>query len=151
MSNQTFSPKIESNQSIAQIFQVGPKQSKNCPWPPLKGRVWPKFFFIFLSIHLVVQFGWCSHSWRCWRSRRSGRSTSPKELLHFVLRWKIEVPSLYGDIGRSTPSMGFFYSAVLGWQIVILYKQDQIGLERSARWSCSVFCVLCTVGEVAWA
>ena len=30
-------------------------------------------------------------------------------------------------------------------------KQDQIGLERSARWSCSVFCVLCTVGEVAWA
>ena len=24
-------------------------------------------------------------------------------------------------------------------------KQDQIGLERSARWSCSVFCVLCSV------
>ena len=30
-------------------------------------------------------------------------------------------------------------------------KQDQIGLERSAKWSCSVFCKLCTVGEVAWA
>ena len=28
-------------------------------------------------------------------------------------------------------------------------EQDQIGLERSARSSCLVFCVLCTVGEVA--
>ena len=32
----------------------------------------------------------------------------------------------------------------------ILKKLDQIVLERSARWSCSMFCVLCTVGEVAW-
>ena len=32
-----------------------------------------------------------------------------------------------------------------------LKKQDQIGLERSANWSCSMFCVLCTVGEVSWA
>ena len=30
-------------------------------------------------------------------------------------------------------------------------KLDKIVLERSARWSCSLFCVLCTVGEVAWA
>ena len=29
-------------------------------------------------------------------------------------------------------------------------KLDQIVLERSARWSCSMYCVLCTAGEVAW-
>ena len=27
-------------------------------------------------------------------------------------------------------------------RFAIIKKQDQIGLERSARWSCSVFCVL---------
>ena len=31
----------------------------------------------------------------------------------------------------------------------IVWKLDLV-LERSARWSCSMFCVLCTVGEVAW-
>ena len=30
-------------------------------------------------------------------------------------------------------------------------KTDQIVLERSPRWSCSMFCVLCSVGEVSWA
>ena len=39
----------------------------------------------------------------------------------------------------------------LYWGLVLDLKQDQIGLERSAIWSCSVFCVQCTVGEVAWA
>ena len=28
-------------------------------------------------------------------------------------------------------------------------KQDQIELERSASFQCSMFCELCTVGEVA--
>ena len=33
-------------------------------------------------------------------------------------------------------------------RFAIIKKQDQIGLERSANRSCSMFCVLCTVGEV---
>ena len=47
---------------------------------------------------------------------------------------------------RSTSNSMLFVTV-----LVSQFQQDQIGLERSANWSCSMFCVLCTVGEVAWA